>query len=116
MANIFKDKESFERFKQSVYQSQSPEALTQRIRPGGSHWYIFGITPEGKQMTLGPRDTEAEVIRIGDEQNLVGPQDDEPYTYELDTIDLNSAIRKIKADLLDRGISTGQVLRRFKHK
>ena len=112
---IIKDKESLKKFGVDLYKSQSPESLQQRIRPQGPNWYIFGIHDTKGPTVLGPESTEAEVIRIGDEQNLVGPQDDAPYTYVLDTIDINAATRVIKADLLKRGIDMNEVMRRFNH-
>lgn len=91
-------------------------AVVARLSPPTNHWYCFGWTPDDYDtpMIYGPKDTEAEVTQIAEEQNLTGPDGGEPIITDLPTTDQSKAVREIKAMLIEQGVRAMEALKRVK--
>lgn len=72
------------------------------------HWYVFGVTIDGKPVVLGPEASESEALERG-------AQLDQSETFELQTRDLARATREIKHRMLERHKSPDEVLTPYRH-
>lgn len=102
--------EALERSKEAFYNQFSPEVLEAQVMPTTPrYYYVYGITAKGKVVYWGPMTTAQEA-----DQELAKLDDGE--IFERTTKNLAKATQEIKAELIRRGKSPDEALKRLSHK